>query len=937
MKTLHSQHLFNGLAFLLAMILPPMALAAGPAPVVLGEAAHFTILSYAGITTTGGGKVTGDAGNCPTAGSYIGLTLAQMVGTSTIYAVDDTGPTGSVRAPVMLTTAKGDLGTAYTDAAGRTVPAPVLNLNGGNMGGQTLVPGLYKFDATAQITGEDVTLNGGPNDVWIFQIGADLQLGSYRQVLLTGGAQAKNIFWQVGSNAVLGTYSVFKGTIMAYAGITIMNGATMEGRALSKNESVIFDGLSISIPTSTLTVVNGTGSGSYAPGKVVAISAIVPIGKLFDAWTGDILNVADATAAATIVTMPVTDVTVTATFIDAPPATYTLTVVNGTGGNSYPAGTLVPVTAIIPPGKVFDAWTGDIGSLADPAAAATIDTMPALNNTITATFKDAPPATYTLTVVNGTGGGAYAATTIVPVIATVPAGKVFDAWTGDIGFLADPTAAATSATMPAFNITITALFKNAPPATYTLTVVNGTGGGAYAATTVVPVIATVPAGKVFDAWTGNIGALADPAAAATSATMPAANITVTALFKDAPPATYTLTVVNGTGGGAYAATTVVPVIAVVPAGTVFKQWVGNSSALANPAAASTNATMPAANITVTAVFNHPPVAVDDAYVTAENTTLNVPAPGVLINDIDVDGDTLTAIQVTAPAHGTLTLNANGSLTYVPSRNYHGTDSFTYKANDGNSDSNTATVTLTVNAAPVVESIVSTAFTGTVTVVTNWVDFSNLDADDTNCNDWRSFPVKYNAYLVLCYGEILCPICPVPITDAWLWLVNKKSKQVFVASLEDGGITDAQGYCFGGSNVGVTFTTFLPYADLERLTGSSFTTSPAMVFALAGTRDKFSSKAAANILKLDGGATLAAVSAQDNPDPLSGLECEDASELAFVTASFKKSGTKVKPDPYCPECATPCYTVYAAQAAVVAKATKKYFWWHILGEGIVELN
>ena len=663
----------------------------------------------------------------------------------------------------------------------------------------------------------------------------------------------------------------------------------------------------------------------------------MPAGKVFDAWTGNIGALADPTAAATSVTMPAFNITITALFKDAPPATYTLTVVNGTGGGAYAATTVVPVIATVPAGKVFDAWTGNIGALADPTAAATSATMPAANITITALFKDAPPATYTLTVVNGTGGGAYAATTVVPVIATVPAGKIFDAWTGNTGALADPTAAATSATMPAANITITALFKNAPADTYTLTVVNGTGGGAYAATTVVPVIATVPAGKVFDAWTGNIGALADPTAAATSATMPAANITITALFKNAPADTYTLTVVNGTGGGAYAATTVVPIAAVVPAGKVFKKWVGDSGALANPAAASTNATMPAANITVTAVFNHPPVAVDDAYATNENTTLNVPAPGVLVNDIDVDGDTLTAIQVTAPAHGALTLNANGSLTYVPTRHYHGADSFTYKANDGSADSNTATVILTVNAAPVVESIVSTAFTGTVTVAANWVNFSNLDTDDTNCNDWRSFAVKYDAYLVLCYGEILCPICPVPISDAWLWLVNKKNKQVFVASLEDGGIADAQGYCFGGGNVGVTFTTFLPYADLEQLTGSSYTTSPAVVFALAGTRDKFSSKAAANILKLDGGAALAAVSSPDALEPLSGLECVDASEMAFVTASFKKSGAKVKPDPYCPECATSCDTVYAAQAAAVAKATKKYFWWHILGEGIVELN
>ncbi|MFA5206070.1 MAG: InlB B-repeat-containing protein [Lentisphaeria bacterium] len=234
-----------------------------------------------------------------------------------------------------------------------------------------------------------------------------------------------------------------------------------------------------------------------------------------------------------------------------------------------------------------------------------------------------------------------------------------------------------------------------------------------------------------------------------------------------------------------------------------------------------------------------------------------------------------------------------------------------------------------------EPAVSTAFTGTVTVKANWVNFSGLDADDVNCNDWVAFPVTYNAYLVLCYGEILCPVCPFEITDAWLWLVDKKGKQVFAASLEDGGLMDVEGYCFGNGNVGVNFTAFLPYADLEGLTGTTYTTSFPMSFALAGTRQKASTKGASNIVALEGGAALFAVSSPKDGDPLAELECEDASEAAFVTASFKKSGTKVKADPYCPECATSCESVYAAQLAVVAKAAKKYFWWDILGEGVVE--
>ncbi|MEI8078963.1 MAG: hypothetical protein WCH61_04965, partial [bacterium] len=233
------------------------------------------------------------------------------------------------------------------------------------------------------------------------------------------------------------------------------------------------------------------------------------------------------------------------------------------------------------------------------------------------------------------------------------------------------------------------------------------------------------------------------------------------------------------------------------------------------------------------------------------------------------------------------------------------------------------------------SIVSTAFTGTVTVAANWVNFSGLDTDQANCNDWVPFPVKYDAYLVLCYGEILCPVCPFEITDAWLWLVDKKRRQLFAASLEDGGITDAVGYCFGGGNVGVTFATFLPYPDVEDLTASAYTTSPAVVFTLTGTREKTSVMTVSNILKLDGGATLFEVTPKTGVPGAAERECTDGSEVAFVTATFKKTRITVKPDPYCPECRNACESVYAAQLAVVAKATKKYLWWDMLGEGDVQ--
>jgi VCBS repeat-containing protein len=101
-------------------------------------------------------------------------------------------------------------------------------------------------------------------------------------------------------------------------------------------------------------------------------------------------------------------------------------------------------------------------------------------------------------------------------------------------------------------------------------------------------------------------------------------------------------------------------------------------------------------ITVTAV-NDAPVAAGDAFSTAEDTALTVPAPGVLGNDTDRDDDPLTAVVVTSPSHGTLTVNANGSFSYTPAGNFNGSDSFTYRASDGTLTSNVATVTISVTA------------------------------------------------------------------------------------------------------------------------------------------------------------------------------------------------------------------------------------------------
>ena len=154
-----------------------------------------------------------------------------------IYGVDATGPAGSIPFPSMLTQAMVDLTVAFNDAAGRTVDSIGIS---GNLGGRTLYAGLYKSNSTLEITAGDLTLDaqGDVNAVWIFQIASSFNMTSGRQVFLSGGAKASNIFWQVGSAATFGTTAVMKGTILAHAAITFATGATLEGRALARTESV---------------------------------------------------------------------------------------------------------------------------------------------------------------------------------------------------------------------------------------------------------------------------------------------------------------------------------------------------------------------------------------------------------------------------------------------------------------------------------------------------------------------------------------------------------------------------------------------------------------------------------------------------------------------------------------------------------------------------
>lgn len=200
-------------------------------PVNLGIAGDFAILSKTGITDVYKSTITGDVGSSPITGAAILVRCTEVVGT--IYTVDAAGPLPcSVTNATKLTTAIGDMQTAYTDAAGRTNP-DFLNLGAGNIGGKTLTPGLYKWTTALNIP-TDITISGSPTDVFIFQVSGTLKLSSAVRMTLTGGVQAKNIFWVASDAVTCGTTSHFEGNILGMTGINLQTGATINGRMLAQ-------------------------------------------------------------------------------------------------------------------------------------------------------------------------------------------------------------------------------------------------------------------------------------------------------------------------------------------------------------------------------------------------------------------------------------------------------------------------------------------------------------------------------------------------------------------------------------------------------------------------------------------------------------------------------------------------------------------------------
>jgi len=199
-------------------------------------AGEFAILSQSGVTDVYPSVITGDVGSSPITGAAILVTCTEVVGT--IYSVDAAGPLPCViNNASRLTTAVADMGAAYIDAAGRSNP-DYLELGAGNIGGFTLTPGLYKWTSPLVIP-TDITISGGPNDIWIFQVAQTLDMSSAVRITLSGGAKAKNIFWQVGGAVTLGTTSHFEGIILGKTGINMLTGSTSNGRMLAQTAVVL--------------------------------------------------------------------------------------------------------------------------------------------------------------------------------------------------------------------------------------------------------------------------------------------------------------------------------------------------------------------------------------------------------------------------------------------------------------------------------------------------------------------------------------------------------------------------------------------------------------------------------------------------------------------------------------------------------------------------
>jgi len=282
--------------------------------VVLGTAGNYAILAKTAITTTGTSLVTGDMGISPAAASDtagFGLSLdptatyaTSSLVTGRVYAADYAG--GTTHAD--LITAVSDMETAYTAANG-AIPF-VTEIYSGNLGGRTLAPGVYKFSTGVTIP-TDLTLDaqGNADAVWIFQIAQTLDLAASKHVILSNGAQAKNIFWAVAGTTTLGADSVLNGNVLAGPGastIALQSGSTLNGRAMGQTDVTLISS-TVNDPT-TIAATPVFTSISVSPGPTAGINNVTITGTGF---TGPASVTFDGVAATNVSVFSTTQINAT--------------------------------------------------------------------------------------------------------------------------------------------------------------------------------------------------------------------------------------------------------------------------------------------------------------------------------------------------------------------------------------------------------------------------------------------------------------------------------------------------------------------------------------------------------------------------------------------------------------------------------------------------
>ena len=470
-------HGFSPLALGIAVIVAMAALiatqsgaSAAQSPVSLGTAGNYEVLAGTLVTNTGLSQITGNLGVYPGTG-VSGFPPGTITGTQ------DDGDDAAQQA-------QSDLTAAYSDAAGR---APAASVSG-DLEGETLTPGVYNAATSLGITGT-VTLDaqGDPDSVFIFQIGTTLVTASDANVALTGGAQAANVFWQVGTTVALGANSTLQGNILALTSITGTTGATVYGRALVIDGAIVLDDNTITDLVPALTITKSADAAAIMPGGTVHYTiTVADTGQtaytdaaLTDPLTGVLDDAAynnDGSATAGIVSFTAPNLTWTGDLGIGETATITYSVtvnssddtgdltlaskvISPTPGSNCPSGSTDPrcsVTVAVAAAVAADPLDGPAGVLSisapasadDIGAAAPGGTVSAALGVVQVTDNRASLAvnwTATVSSTDFTTGGGTAAETI-PVDDVQYSISGFTATTGSATFT--PTAVTDMSTAP---------------------------------------------------------------------------------------------------------------------------------------------------------------------------------------------------------------------------------------------------------------------------------------------------------------------------------------------------------------------------------------------------------------------------------------------------------------------------------------------------------